>query len=450
MSLTPAFDIPYQAGRFPPAYDYASALSPDDNTRRFTKFVTAQSTYVEAPKIEAVGDYEFKADIVMPEVVNANQAIIGGDAGAGAGQFAMFIAPSGAVVVQYPISTGVTYAVSAYDVTAKQYAGSMLSVGLKRQGNTVTISLNDQTRSITRADFEPIEVVDIGGWNTALIFNDVISDVNFVSGFTQIGNPTGNPYYKLDENLSDNVRINSNGGLASGTSINMTVANAELYTKTTGFIDNWISNSYSFDVYKEKFFMSLERAVSKRIELNSSVSIDQPFYASADVTVSSIAGMILFSGQSFGDRLYLGAENYQILVGNGVNRVNVNTANLNDGDLHRIELIIDNNVFQVKLDNDIVYNEPVAYTGQKLISKIGIDGQNNGGWSGIVSNAKLESNGITYVDSGLSTAAMTNELNNDGTLTLTTTNVFIDDCQLHNETNTGWISYDGIPLNRAY
>lgn len=47
MSLTPAFDIPYQAGRFPPAYDYASALPPVSVIRNFTLTSKAAGQYFE-------------------------------------------------------------------------------------------------------------------------------------------------------------------------------------------------------------------------------------------------------------------------------------------------------------------------------------------------------------------------------------------------------------------
>lgn len=207
--------------------------------RYFTTYDAALSQHNTIPTVTAVGDFEIELEFVT--AITAGVSSLLSTSNADIGSKVVITGTTG--LMSWLIDDGTT-SLSA------QPAGlvndeKLHTALLRKVGNIHYASVDggvevSQTLAGVPADFE---LVGVSRATSVLsdYLSGIMANVNFKSGFTQTGNATGNPLYKIAEEDDALTLINDNGGLGNGTVVN--APSAEVYQLNIDATPNQWQNS---------------------------------------------------------------------------------------------------------------------------------------------------------------------------------------------------------------
>lgn len=172
-------------------------------TRRFTELAGSGQQHYTIPTATAAGDYEITKEVYYD---GSGLLIVGNTANFNS----RVNVPSGTGRVRWRPEASSTEVQTAENVVP---INQLSTITVRRTGSTGVIIVNgSQVFSGTVPTGAP--QINTIGRNSTSYSSGIIANVNFVSGFTQTGNPAGNPTYLLDESWVDsNAVVNSNSVL---------------------------------------------------------------------------------------------------------------------------------------------------------------------------------------------------------------------------------------------
>lgn len=192
-------------------------------------------------------------------------------------------------------------------------------------------------------------------------------------------------FYPIDDGFSVNpVIANSNdlSGATDGAAINFTEA-------------TWVEVPIpAAPVNREVADLN---GLSQYISIPSVTATSSDFNFSCDIVPINTSAKLIFSGQSSGDRFYLGIQNRKVLIGNGTDRV-VSTTVLPSNAFSTLEFNVTAGVVTVTANGVVEYTNALIATLPKSFNNIFAD--NTGGFivGGLVKNVVINGAGIQSRD----------------------------------------------------
>lgn len=241
--------------------------------RFFTDFIAASSAHISIPTVTATGDYQITADVYFSGSVariwgrsqNFNSRL--------------FIDTNGSVQWGAEDTTNNSLSAAANSVPTNRWS----TITVSRSGSAGSITING-TVVATGTVGTGTASINVLGRNGTSYSTAIYANVDFVMGFTQVGNPTGNPTYQLRESFVGSVVVaNANASLG-----------AELWDGSTL---SWASSDSAFAIRGEGV-----------ATLNST----RQYLIRYDVSISS--GSVRYSTSSHSESFVTSSGTYEALL----------------------------------------------------------------------------------------------------------------------------------------